>query len=354
VLIALLFSLVAAGAVSGDALDVARPHKEALELTDPAIRGRTGGENIATATVIPALPYSDIGSTCGYQNDYDEICPYPASVAPDVVYSYEPPVDVCLSINLCNSLYDTKVYVYEDDWSPGEPIACNDDNSDCVDPPVEFTSWIENVAVYAGHTYYIVVDGYGAGCGEYVLEVEAVDCPPPCVLECQPGSGDEGEGPCYDGYVDNVNGGCGSIPVAFYEPEPGENMITICGLSGNFDNNTMRDTDWYLLELTCEETPVTICVEAEFEVVLGFVDMREGCAGLTGFYSYVYGDPCELVCLTESLPPGDWVVYVAVDGWLDIPCGSDYVLTIDGYDSCTGVAEMSDEMSWSTIKALYR
>jgi len=354
VLVALMLSLVVAGAVSGRALDATRPHKEVLEPTGTAIGSRTGGETIATATVIPALPYADTGNTCGAIDDYDEICPYPNSVAPDVVYSYDPPVDMCISIDLCSSMYDTKVYVYEDGWSPGSPVACNDDNSDCVDPPVQFTSWIENVELHAGHTYYIVIDGYGTGCGDYVLDVEEVECPLPCSLECPPGAGDEGEGPCYDGYVDNLNGGCVSNPIAFSEPEPSEDTIVICGLSGNYEENISRDTDWYHLGLTCAETSVTICVMAEFDVILGFLDMREGCEYVTGFYSYVQGAPCELICLTETLPPGDWIAWVSVDGWLDVPCDSDYVLTIEGYDTCTGVAEMSGETSWSTIKALYR
>jgi len=34
--------------------------------------------------------------------------------APDVVYSFTPPADMAVDISTCGSLYDTKVYVFED------------------------------------------------------------------------------------------------------------------------------------------------------------------------------------------------------------------------------------------------
>jgi hypothetical protein len=46
---------------------------------------RTGGETIEDATVIPSLPYTDTGATCGYGHDYTD-CVYNAG-APDVVYA---------------------------------------------------------------------------------------------------------------------------------------------------------------------------------------------------------------------------------------------------------------------------
>ncbi|MFQ5499880.1 MAG: hypothetical protein ACE5FH_09425, partial [Candidatus Zixiibacteriota bacterium] len=48
---------------------------------------KQGGDDIATATVIPSLPYSNTGTTDGYADDYDETCPYNAPGSPDVVYS---------------------------------------------------------------------------------------------------------------------------------------------------------------------------------------------------------------------------------------------------------------------------
>ncbi len=35
---------------------------------------------------------------------------------------------MCVSVSLCDSYYDTKIYLYEDEWTPGFPLGCNDDN----------------------------------------------------------------------------------------------------------------------------------------------------------------------------------------------------------------------------------
>lgn len=89
---------------------------------------RQGGDTCATAAVIPALPFTDTGTTVGYTNDYDEVCPYPNSTSPDVVYRYDPPTSVTVEITLCvgETDYDTKLYVYQD-ACPGTVTGCNDD-----------------------------------------------------------------------------------------------------------------------------------------------------------------------------------------------------------------------------------
>jgi hypothetical protein len=132
------------------------------------------GDVCATAIPISSLPYETTGNSCDYANDYDEVCPYTGSTAPDVVYSYSPATDQSINISLCNSLYDTKVYVYEDNCVGGTAVGCNDDacGSD------GYKSAIYGLSVSTGHTYYIVVDGYGNSCGDYDLIVsEAVTIP---------------------------------------------------------------------------------------------------------------------------------------------------------------------------------
>ncbi len=169
----------------------------------PARDGRQGGETIGTAVVIPGLPFSDGGATCDNVDNYDAVCPYTGSTSPDVVYVYYATTTAELTIDLCASAYDTKVYVYE--WPELYlPIACNDD-AGCG-----YSGWqsrIEAVTVHPDGQYYVVVDGYGGDCGEYVLEVGERE---PCVVECPPGALHEGEGPvsCEDEYYDNYNGGC--------------------------------------------------------------------------------------------------------------------------------------------------
>src|SRR5438309_406972 len=58
----------------------------------------TGGDDIAHAVVIPSLPYTDSGNTCGFNDDYAFTCPGDpnGSPAPDVVYSFTPASNVCV------------------------------------------------------------------------------------------------------------------------------------------------------------------------------------------------------------------------------------------------------------------
>ncbi|UCG15166.1 MAG: hypothetical protein JSV19_07690, partial [Phycisphaerales bacterium] len=124
-----------------------------------------GGETCATATPITSLPFSDVGDTAGAVNDYDEACPFTGSTAPDQVYSYTPTVDVTVDITLGKgSLYDTKLYVYEN-TCPGTVVASNDDA--CPN----YVSAVQGVNMTAGNTYYIIVDGFGTASGVYAIDV---------------------------------------------------------------------------------------------------------------------------------------------------------------------------------------
>ncbi|MEE9553910.1 MAG: hypothetical protein V3W18_06390, partial [candidate division Zixibacteria bacterium] len=146
-----------------------------------------GGDTCDDATPIPGLPYTDDGTTVGYTNDYDAVCNFSGSLSPDVVYSYTPEVDVAVDITLCAGItdYDTKLYVYENTCGSGE-VYCNDD--DCVAPGGQsFVSALYCVTLYAGNTYFIVVDGYGSQEGNYTIEI--TECVIPegacCIdLEC--------------------------------------------------------------------------------------------------------------------------------------------------------------------------
>ncbi|MEE8577104.1 MAG: hypothetical protein V3T31_07595, partial [candidate division Zixibacteria bacterium] len=77
-----------------------------------------------------------------------------------------------MDIVLCNSAYDTKVYVYENSYTPGSPLACNDDTPGCG--PSGYRSTLLGVPVTSGNDYFIVVDGYdAASSGAYTLEISA-------------------------------------------------------------------------------------------------------------------------------------------------------------------------------------
>jgi len=308
---------------------------------------KEGGETIETALLISSLPFDDTGSTCDNIHNYDEACPYTASLSPDVVYEYVAPYDMYVDIHTCESGYDTKLYVYENAYTPGSPIACNDDNVNC--PGEMYRSWIESLSLTMGNTYYIVVDGYGGDCGDYQFHMYELDNEGgPCDVVCPPGAVLEGEPTCYDGYVDTYNAGCNSDPPTFFVL-PDATHTVICGESGIYNGLSTRDTDWYEITLPVDrEVKLTIC--AEFPVVFGFIDASLGCPGTGTFDYYDTASVNTKGVLSEYLPAGTWWIFVSTNGWPEgYPCGVQYVLDVDGVH-----VSPVESASWSMVKALYR
>jgi hypothetical protein len=308
----------------------------------PMYDGRDIGDNMATPFEILSLPFSDSGTTCPYLNDYDEACPYPESVAPDVVYAYLAEGDVVVNVNLCASTYDTKVYIYEN--VAGNLVCCNDDAGCGI---TGYQSFMENVFLYAGNTYYFIIDGYGEDCGEYTLEIDVAQ---PCDLTPPSGAILEGEPVCGPGYVDNYNGGCNSDPPVYQPVPPSTDTITIFGTSGTFDDLS-RDTDWYQLYVSVSNT-ITFTAIAEFPVLIFFLDANQplGCDDPGLVISSATASPCELASLTETVGPGLYWLWVGPSVFSCQPCGLEYIVEIDGY---IGPSPVQDA-SWATIKALYR
>jgi hypothetical protein len=306
-----------------------------------------GGDTIGSATPIASLPYADSGNTCSYVNNYDAVCPYTGSLSPDVVYSFSPGAATAVDIDLCTSLYDTKVYVYANNTST--LVACNDDacGSDA------FKSVLECVPLTPGNVYYIVVDGYFGDCGDYDLVVS--ECTP-CIVNCPAGGVLEGEPDCANDTQDTYNGGCNSNPpvwTAIPCDQAPYNGTTMCGTYGGFTyfGLSYRDTDWYTVTLT-EASAISWCVEGEYDSLIGIIDGNAGCP-VTSFYDYNFGSPCASACVNANLPAGEWWFFVATSGFGSTagPCGGNYNATLTGYN-CPPVSV--EAASWGSIKNLYR
>jgi len=230
------------------------PAKPAVAHTPPPADPdliRQGGDIIADAVPLVMPVFDEAGTTAGYVDDYDEVCPYIQSTSPDVVYMLQPPADVDTDIDMLGSSYDTKIYVYDENL---DLVACNDDFYP------DYVSKIENCALQGGVTYYLVIDGYGGDAGEYLLNINA--SPPPCVLECDSWQV-EGEPPLVDGYEDAHNGGCNSPE--FGSPFQSYVSHLFCGTSGwyiNGDGIATRDTDWFEVHVGPDYV-VEIWVDAE-------------------------------------------------------------------------------------------
>jgi hypothetical protein len=212
---------------------------------EPPTVPRQGGDTIDDATVIPSLPYSITGTTEGYVDDYDEVCPYDGSTSPDVVYTFTHFHDEIFSFDLCGSSYDTKLYLYNGQL---DLLACNDDFY-YDDACGNYVSCIEDFLVEGGQQYYMVVDGYGGDCGEYYLTACSN---PPCIgATCWDNAEHEGEPALVDGYVDEYNAGCDADDPVFQDlyPPAGEAELKFCGWTGWYRTAGVDqvDSDWFRL-----------------------------------------------------------------------------------------------------------
>jgi hypothetical protein len=280
---------------------------------DGASTPRTGGDTIEGATVIPSLPYSDSGATCGFTQNYTD-CVYNAG-APDVVYAYTPTANGAINISLCGSGYDTGMWVYA--GGVGNTVGCNDDFCG-------LQSEIDDISVAAGVTYYVVISGYSTACGSYALNLTGVQ---PCDVVCPAGSQQEGEPACYDGYVDNYNGGCNSTGWTVVDHD-GYGNADVCGLSGTYVYNggSYRDTDWY--DCIGSGSMATMAVTAEFALQIIFI-YGTNCQNLV--YDYTTAPQCVQAALSRTVASGThfWP-WVGASVFFGVPCTSEYWMHLAG------------------------
>jgi len=309
------------------------------DMGDRASGPRTGGDTIASAAPIGALPYHDTGATCSYVNDYDEICPYSGSISPDVVYSFVPTNNNPITVDLCASSYDTKVYIYA--GAQGNLVACNDD-AGCGYSG--YQSKVAAVPVTAGVTYYIVVDGYGSSCGTYDMVVTEYQ---PCQVVCPAGALHEGEPPCGDNYYDYYDGGCNSqgwVPI----PAQDAGCAYMCGKSGTYlyNGGSYRDTDWYSITGT-GQTVIFDCIAA-FPLQMIFI-WGANCSNLQ--YDYITEPECVQGELTHYVAANveNWL-WVGASVFNGVPCESDYTIHVCGL----GEPVPTENNSWGQIKHLYK
>jgi len=270
----------------------------------PAALGE-GSEYPDGSVTIPSLPFSDTGDTSDNTDDFDGFdgagCPYDGSTSPDVFYAYTPSESGMVSFVLCESLYDTKIYVLDDDFNM---IGCVDDscNNSAGDP---YRSNID-IDLMAGNTYHIAIDGWSGDMGVYDLQVTGFEPPPPCDFEaCADGSIDEGE-PCGN----DDNGGCNSgVPL-----QPVNMGDTICGSS--WADGGTRDTDWYgfshaggLLEVSCtsQDSNNVFILNTDCAAI---VLLAEGNTG-----------ECGSMTMSVELEAGDYCLWVGPDEFENAPCG---------------------------------
>jgi len=154
-----------------------------LDITCAGTGGLCPGNSIEQPVSVGGLPFVHSGDTSYCTDLYDEECPYAGSDSPDAVYEYVASRYQVMQVDLCASDYDTKLYVYENEVTPGSPHACNDDG--CPgSPPESYRSVLEEVPLMAGNTYYIIIDGWGGESGQYAIDMQDVTPRTPGDLNC--------------------------------------------------------------------------------------------------------------------------------------------------------------------------
>ncbi len=317
-----------------------------VETTPVPLVARQGGDTVFLAFTIPALPFTDTGTTIGYNDDYDEMCPYDA-MARDVVYRFVSTMPQSITVDLCGSDFDTKVYIYD---AVFHLVACNDDFY-FDEPCGVYVSKLEEVPLGIG-VYYLVVDGYGNSSGTYILVVENYV---ECVLACPDGGVPEGEPPLVPNYVDNWNGGCNTNPGHPFQAVTGDanGARILCGVAGwyTFQGSQYRDTDWYTLEMGVTGT-IEIIADAEDQIYI-FELLPQDCAAVDVAQLATAGDCTEVTMTIDGYAPGQTVWFWAGSTVFEPPAGEedeyDYVVWFSGL----APAVATEATTWSSVKALY-
>ncbi|PRW45343.1 serine protease [Chlorella sorokiniana] len=130
------------------------------------------GDSATSPRWITSLPFSDSDVTSRFTDKYPAASGGDGGGSPDVLYAYTPKSDVAVEVSTCGSLFDTRLYVFDDPANPQNYVG-NDDDPNCTSNGKASRL---STTFQAGVTYYIVVDGYSGGDwldsqGQYTLTI---------------------------------------------------------------------------------------------------------------------------------------------------------------------------------------
>ncbi len=124
----------------------------------------TGNETYATARAAGELTTrttsaSFSGNTCGMASDYSGTCG--AGSGGDAVFSFTLAAPTRVLLNTMGSDFDTSMSLRN---AATAELNCNDDAGGTAQSQLD--------VMLAAGTYYVIVDGYSSGCGNYVLNLQ--------------------------------------------------------------------------------------------------------------------------------------------------------------------------------------
>ncbi len=142
----------------------------------PALAAPPSNDDFDSATVAPAVPYSDAMDTREATTAADD--PDCFGRGPTVWYAFTPTQDMRLEANTFGSDYDTTLSVYTGARGALTQVVCNDDAAFSLQSRVRFDA-------LAGETYFFMVGAFASGAGGnlmFTLDV-APPAPPALTLE---------------------------------------------------------------------------------------------------------------------------------------------------------------------------
>jgi hypothetical protein len=269
---------------------------------------RATGDDCDDPIVITGFPFTDVNTTCGRGNNYEETCLGLYDGGEDIVYQFTLTDAADVDISLSTTSTYTGLLVTAEC-----PIGSN-----CVDYVTGSSGNKSLIVSLNPGTYFIMVDTWPTpNCiTEFTLDIEI---PVQCALECPPDAIAEGEVCLEDEAIDDFNGGCNSEPAVF---SPISNGDVICGTAStfSFDGLNYRDTDWYEIVLD-EPKTITWSVTAEFPSLAFIVDGTNGCDQQLTVGSAL-ADPCETATVTATVPPGTYWMIALPSVFEGYPCGT--------------------------------
>ncbi len=163
-----------------------------------------------------------------------------------------------------------------------------------------------------------------------------------CTIPCQSGDRIEDEPNCFDGYVDEFNGGCNSTPNVFGAISDGQ---IVCGRYGTYrtSGQNFGDSDWY--EFTLSESAMvtwTVLGEARTEVSI----LRASCPAT--LLTTRTEDACRLSRLTIGLLAGTYYARVAATVTPAASCNSRYRATLTT-EPCLGACQPHDRVEGEAV-----
>src|SRR6185436_11261650 len=185
------------------------------------------------------------GTTSG-ESEFAPGCSGDPNTAPENVYAWTPAFSGQASISTCGAgtHYDTMLYV-STAADGSNQLVCVDDTTACLVADGQAVGSKVQLAVTAGVTYYIYVDGWASSAGEYSLTVEPPT--PGTVLRSVPAQGGTFTGTTSG--ASNFAPGCSADPntapehvYAWTPVVSGPASISTCGAGTNYDTTLYVST----------------------------------------------------------------------------------------------------------------